>query len=211
MVITANLIIIVITCAISIYAFNNPQIIQQFRHYPYHENSSKNFSGMLTAGFLHANYMHLGVNMWVLYIFGSEVERHLTTLELPQLLGNIIYVMIYITTIIGANYITFMKHKNNAHFSSIGASGAVSGVMFMFILLHPWSTLNLYFAIPIYAILFGIGYLVYSSWAAKNNQNGIDHMAHFYGAVIGMILFIAVSPSIFTDFIKQMTNVPFLH
>ena len=125
-------------------------------------------------------------------------------------MGRVIYLLLYIVMIVLADIPSFIKHKKNYGYSAIGASGAVSGVLFIFILLRPWSQLELYFFIPIPAIVFGILYLIYSSWASKNARDNIGHDAHFYGAVAGMVLSAILLPNILGEFIQQfVTGLPF--
>ena len=90
------------------------------------------------------------------------------------------------------------------YFASIGASGAVAGILFMYIMLNPWAMLGLFAIIPVPAILFGGLYLWYSSWASKNSHDLVDHDAHFFGAVTGMIILVAIQPSVFGIFIQEV-------
>jgi len=101
---------------------------------------------------------------------------------------------------------TFGKDKDNFTYSSIGASGAVSGILFMFILFNPWRILELYFIIPIPAIILGILYLWYSSWASKNQQDMIDHEAHLYGALSGIMLMLFLIPSSLPRFMERIVT-----
>lgn len=205
---TANLLIIILTCIVSYYGFNNQSIFHRFKHYPYQEERDKNFIRWLTAGFLHGSMPHLAINMLVLYQFGTAVEYYFMS-QKGIVLGRSIYVLSYVLMIVLANIPTYLKHKNNPRFASIGASGAVSGILFMFIMMQPWTKLKLFFVIPCPAILAGILYLIYSSWASKNSNDYIDHDAHFYGALAGIVLMISLNPSIFNEFVQKVSNLPF--
>ncbi|MEM8907573.1 MAG: rhomboid family intramembrane serine protease [Bacteroidota bacterium] len=197
-----TLVLIIVTCLISYQAFNNRSMFEQLLHSPYREAHSKEYYRFLTSGFVHGSPMHLLINMYVLYMFGQAVEYYLLQ-EFGPLMGRINFLVIYLLTIIFGDLPTFIKHRNNAYFSSVGASGAISGILMVFILFNPWAELLLFFIIPMPAILAGILFLVYSSWASKNTNDRIDHEAHFYGAVFGCLLCLVMKPSIFAEFLQR--------
>ena len=105
---------------------------------------------------------------------------------------------------------SLIQHKDNSYYAALGASGAVSGILFSYIVFRPWSTLYLYFAIPVAAIILGLVYLAYSSWASKNSNDNIGHDAHFYGAVSGIVLTLILLPQSGPEFIRQfLSGLPF--
>ncbi|MBL0082650.1 MAG: rhomboid family intramembrane serine protease [Saprospiraceae bacterium] len=106
-----------------------------------------------------------------------------------------------------SNVPTYLKHRDNAHYRAVGASGATSAIVFSFIVFEPTAMLGLFFILPIPAVLFGILYLFYSSWAGKKNADNIDHEAHFYGAVAGFLFTIAMKPALFSLFIHKIVSV----
>lgn len=197
-----TVLIIIITVIVSFLCFENRQLFDQLKHHPVSEANNKEWYRMISSGFLHADYFHLGINMYVLYGFGSFVERQFLS-HYGTVQGRIIYLLLYLVMIIIADIPSFIKHRNNYGYSAIGASGAVSGILFIFILLRPWAPLELYFFIPIPAIIFGVLYLLYSSWASKNARDNIGHDAHFYGAVAGMVLAAFLLPYVLGDFVDQ--------
>jgi membrane associated rhomboid family serine protease len=201
-----TLIIIIFTCLLSYSCFENTTLFNKLCHYPYEEHRDKEYLRLLTSGFLHGSWMHLGINMFVLYQFGSYVEDVFRLQLFGDLWGAIFYLAIYLLVIIIADIPTFLKHKNNASFRSVGASGAVSGLVFITILFQPWSKIYLYAVIPIYNILAGFLYLGYSYYASKNSDDNIDHEAHYYGALAGMALTIALKPDVFTIFIQKLLH-----
>ena len=204
-----TLLIIIITCVISYICFENRALFDKLKHHPVSEANQGEWYRMITSGFLHGDYFHLGINMYVLYGFGSYVESAYLH-QYGDAMGRFIYLLLYLVMIVLADIPSFIKHKNNYGYSAIGASGAVSGVLFIFILLAPWSQLELYFFIPIPAIVFGVLYLLYSSWASKNAKDNIGHDAHFYGAVAGMVLSSILLPFILGNFIQQfISGLPF--
>lgn len=170
---------------ISISAFSNYSIIERFRHYPYQEYRDQSYYRWLSCGFVHGSYVHLILNVFVLYQFGAVVEgRLIRTLGLVP--GSTVFLTMYLLILILSCLPTYFKHRNNASYASIGASGAISGILFVYIYHYPNAMLSLYFIIPIPAFLFGLLYLLYSWWAAKNTSDGIDHDAHYYGAILGL-------------------------
>ena len=201
----ATYIIVGITVLVSFYAFKDQTIFHHYRHYPYAEKRNKEYLRFLTSGFLHGSQTHLLVNMYMLYMFGSIGER-IYQQFFGSTMGSLLFALMYLTCIIAADLPTFLKHRDNPNFASIGASGAVSGAIFLYIFTFPWDTLLLFFIIPVPAIILGIGYLIYSSWASKNTKDMIDHDAHFYGAIYGIIFTLIVHPSSWNRFIFVLIN-----
>jgi membrane associated rhomboid family serine protease len=200
-----TIIIIILTCVISFACLNNGSLFNSLAHYPYEEHRQNQKYRWLTSGFVHADFFHLFINMFVLSNFGSEVERlfiqtHGTTA------GTIMYPLFYLFMIVLANLPTYSKHKNDSTYRAIGASGAVAAVLFSFIVFHPVSILQLYLFLPIPAVLFGVLYLWYENWAGKKQMDNVGHDAHFFGALAGFIFTIAMKPSLFGDFIFQIKN-----
>lgn len=171
---------------ISIWAFSNPGLIDQGKHYPYVEHRQRSYHRWFTCGFLHANWLHLFLNVFVLWQFGTVVER-MYQLKFGQFYGSLAFLIVYLLILLGSNYPTYIKHKNNPSYASIGASGAISGVLFIYILYFPTRLLFLFGLVPLPGIVFGLLYLYYSWWASKNTSDIIDHDAHYYGAVLGVV------------------------
>ncbi|WP_010179151.1 rhomboid family intramembrane serine protease [Aquimarina agarilytica] len=144
---------------------------------------------MFSSGFLHADWSHLIFNMYTLYIFSPIVI---------SFLGNLNYLIIYVASLGLGSAFSYLFHKNEPHYSAIGASGAVSGILYASILLYPQMELFIMFIpIPIPAYVFGIGYLLYSIYGMRSNRDNIGHDAHFGGAVAGYIVTLALQPSLF--------------
>ncbi|TVR88184.1 MAG: rhomboid family intramembrane serine protease [Saprospirales bacterium] len=200
---SATVILVIITCIISYQAFNQPHLIERYKHYPVREAGMGEFYRLLSAGFLHGGWLHLLINMFVLWMFGEIVENMYKVL-FGNTLGVILYVVMYLSCIAVANVGTFFKHRNNPSFASIGASGAVSGVVFIYILADPWALLYLYGLIPIPGIIAGVLFLWYSSWAGKRGGDLIDHDAHYYGAVYGVAFTILLNPGMLWLFFENL-------
>lgn len=205
---SVTLLIIIVTGLISAQALNNRNVFDSLRHHPYTEHRSKEYFRLLSAGFLHGSWLHLIVNMYVLHIFGGHVEREFLV-DFGVTKGRIFYLLFYLLGIIAGCLPTFLKHKDNSSFASIGASGAVSSVLFAFVYFYPWSELRLFFAIPIPAIVFAVLYLGYSSYAGnKGGRTIIDHLGHFGGAVWGIIAIVGLMSHRLDDFLEALMNVP---
>lgn len=143
---------------------------------------------MFSSGFLHGDYGHLFFNMLSLYFFADVV---IYALGVPQ------FVILYVASLLIGNLLSFYFHKDEYHYSAVGASGAVMGIIYAAILLNPQGKLYLYFAFAIPAWLFGIGYLMYSIYGMKKRIGNIGHDAHFGGAVAGYALTLIFAPQLF--------------
>ena len=209
MTLSITLVIVVVTCIVSIACFNNRALFDQLKHYPIAEHKNGEYYRLLSSGFVHGSWWHLGINMFVFHEFGRTVELVFTS-QYGEPLGRTIFLLAYLAMIVIGDLPTLKKHANNPGYASIGASGATSGILFMYILLFPWRNLYLYFAIPVPAIILGVLYLLYSSWASKNQRDMIDHDAHYYGALAGILLMIGLIPSTLPEFISRLTaGLPF--
>lgn len=144
---------------------------------------------LLSSGFLHADTQHLLFNMLTLYFFADVVI---------QLLNPLYFIIIYLGSLLLGSLLSLYFHKNEYHYSAVGASGAVTGILYSAILLQPGMNLYMFFIpIPIPAYVFGIAYLLYSIYGMKNRIGNIGHDAHFGGAIGGFIITLILSPSLF--------------
>jgi membrane associated rhomboid family serine protease len=198
-------IIIAVTTLISIGAFNNYQLFEQWKHWPYAEARRNQGYRMLTGGFLHGDYGHLILNMLTLYFFGPLLEQFFSIIipEAPK----IAFVAFYVLAIVAASYATFVKHKDNPGFASIGASGATAAVLFACILFAPTIGIMMFFIpIPIPGFIFGIFYLWYSARQAQQGTDNIDHLAHYFGAIFGFVFPLIFQPSLAIHFFEQISG-----
>ena len=164
-----------------------------FRKYQFHIGSIRAGEQirMVTSGFLHADLTHLAFNMLTLYFFAPVVSGAL---------GNYSFLLIYFASLLFGNLLTLFIHKNDYNYSAIGASGAVTGIIYSAILLDPSLQIFLFFIpIPIPAYLFGIGYLLYSIYGMKAKKDNIGHTAHFGGAIGGYVFSILIHPQILQE------------
>jgi len=186
-------IIVAITCIVSYLAFQNRELLDKLIFHPYtvaREGSEK--VRFLTNGFIHADMMHLILNMYVLYMFGSTVEIIFVNQLFDPMIGRVLYLLLYFGAVIVACIPAFMKHKDNPNYRSLGASGGTSAILLAYCLFYPWNWLLLFFIIPIPAIVAAFGYLLYSSYMSKQTSDNIAHDAHLGGAVFGIIFTLIV-------------------
>lgn len=203
---TVTLLLIGITVVVSYSAFNNNELLNKCMFYPVAIKQRNEWWRFFTHGFVHADLTHLLFNMLTLYFFGPIVET-----IFGGLFGNpFIYPLFYILALFSSSVPSFEKYKANSSYMALGASGAVSAVLFATILFDPWQTLRLYFAIPIPAIVFGVLYIWYSSYMSKHGRDNIGHDAHLWGAVFGLIFPLALRPSLFFNFLELMKHPRFL-
>jgi len=201
-----TLFIIIATAAISILAFSNKQIMDKLLFSPYKTIHNKEWHLLITHGFVHADYMHLFINMFVLMSFGAAVEDIFGSLKLNGIIHNatLNFCMLYFGGIVIASLTTLKKYKDNSYYQSVGASGAVSAVVFTYIFFDPLSKLLFMFIIPIPAIVFGIAYLAYSHYMSKKEGDYINHDAHFVGSVFGFIYPLLIDPKLFLIFLNKL-------
>jgi len=197
--------IIVITVLISLIAFNNHSINSKFIFDPYAIKYRKEWWRFITSGFLHADFFHLFINMFVLFSFGQATEQYYFYAFKEK--AYILFPLLYLSAIFAASASTYEKHKNNPAYRSLGASGAVSAVVFTTILFNPWSKIYLYGLIGLPGILMGIAYLVYSWYMSKKDADHINHEAHFYGAVYGIVFTLVFKPALFLFFVRQLVGI----
>ncbi len=181
--------IIIITVATSVLAFYQDGVMSRLLFNPYQVFHRKEIYRLITHGFLHADWVHLGINMIVLYSFGRNVEAWMGQLKQQGLINNplFVYGILYFGGIVISSLITLYRHRNNVYYNSVGASGAVSAVIFTSIFFAPLAKIYFFGIIPIPGILFGLLYLIYSSYMSRRSTDNINHDAHFAGAVFGFI------------------------
>ena len=195
-----SFIIIGVTVVISYLAFNNSNIINEFIFHPYTVKRKKQWYRFITHGFLHGDFNHLLFNMLTLFFFGPDVEAFFR-LELGVMKGNLAFIALYFLCMVLSAVPSFIKHKDNTYYRSLGASGAVSAVIFAFVLKFP----TVWFIFPpVPAFVYAILYLAYSAYMAKRGRDNIGHDAHFVGAVMGLLLTVAFIPSVFPEFVNTL-------
>jgi len=201
-----TIIIIVITVIVSILCFQNQDLFMKLRFSPYLVRTKNQTYRFFTHAFVHADWMHLLVNMFVLYNFGSIVESFFS--ENFGGKGIPYFIILYLGGILFSSLPAFWKHQHDHTYSSIGASGAVSGVLFSCILFAPLSGIYLMFIpIPIPAVIFGILYLAFEAYSARKASDNIGHDAHFWGAIYGVIITLMLDHNVGLLFINQIKGI----
>ena len=189
---TITLLIIIITSLVSIGGFSSQKIINDLIFYPPAVSQNNQWYRFISCGLIHANFMHLVFNMYGLYIFGEYVESAFISIFGKN--GGFIYLAMYVTALIACLLPTYKKHKEDYYYRSLGASGAVSAVIFAFILLFPLQKLGIIFLpVMIPGFIFGLIYLGLSYWSEKKSADNINHSAHIWGAIYGIVFLIIVA------------------
>lgn len=192
--------IIIITVLVSIAAWQSRPLFERLIFWSPAIRRGQ-IDRFITHGFIHADAMHLLFNMFTLYFFGRIIERFYISK-----FGSLGFVAFYVLAIIAAIIPTFLKHKNNPNYASLGASGAVSAVLFAFILFAPWQTIYLFAVVPIPAILFAVAYTAYSIYADRRGTGNTNHSAHLYGAIFGVVATLVIEPQLIGHFIAALLN-----
>lgn len=201
-----TLLIVIITVLISVAAFRKRELLYRLDLSPARVVHQKEYYRIFTHAFLHADYFHLGINMLVLYSFGSYIEEVFAQMEDDGLIfsGPFFFILLYISSIALASFSTLIRYRNNEEYSAVGASGAVSAIVFSYIFFAPLQKILFYMVLPIPGILFGILYLIYSSYMSRRSKDNINHSAHFWGAVVGFVFPILLEPSLFLGFLEKL-------
>ena len=196
--------IIIITGITSYMAFNNPELNAKLIFNPYTINKRREWHRFWTYGLLHANWIHLALNLFVLFGFGTSVEKaykaHFGNL------GSVYYLMLYVLGLSASTLYDYFKHRENWNYNAVGASGAVSAVLFAAILFHPTEILHIYAIIPMPAVIAGALYLIYSYYMARRGNDNIGHDAHFWGAVWGLAFTAMLDYRILFEFWYQISS-----
>lgn len=193
-----TLIILILTCIISFTAFSNPRVVNDLIFYPPAITQRNQWYRFITCGLIHADIAHLAFNMFSFYMFGGFVEE--AFMSYLGAMGKPLYLAMYVTGLIICLLPTYFKHRNDYHYRSLGASGAVSAVVFAGIFLSPTSKIGILFIPPIIpGFIFGVLYLAASAYMSKRGGDNINHSAHFWGAVWG-VAFVIVSFWVLYDY-----------
>lgn len=199
---TITLSIIVLTSLISVAAFNNTRLLEDLIFWPPAISVRKQYYRFFTCALVHADIIHLAFNMLTLYFFGRYLEAHyMGELGLP----HFYYLVLYVGAVIVANIPTYLKKRDDYSYRSLGASGGVCAVLFAFILLRPWAQITV-IVLPMPAILYAVLFLAYSVYMSKRGGDNVNHDAHFWGALFGIIFTIAVRPGIIQSFLNELSH-----
>jgi membrane associated rhomboid family serine protease len=200
-------IILLLTVVTSIIGFSNPTFLSKGMLNPYMVHNRKEYWRLISSGFLHAGFFHLLINMMVLLGFGTVVEMYYR--EAFPANGKIYFTILYLGSILVANVPSLNKHKDNVYYNSLGASGAIAAILFASILFDPWQKIYIFGVLPLPGVILGPLYLFFEYTMSKRGGTNINHDAHFYGAIFGLLYTIILDPTILKYFINVLMNPPF--
>lgn len=191
----------------SVIGFSNDSFISKTILWPYGIKRQKQFGRFITSGFIHADWMHLFFNMFSFYFFGRIVEI-IFTRALPM--GQLWYVLLYFFALIVSDIPSYLKYKDTPSYRALGASGAVSAVVFAAIIFDPWQQLQLFGVISVSALIFAVIYIVYCVYMGKRSADNINHDAHLWGSLFGfaftVVLLLALRSDAFPYILEDIKN-----
>ena len=196
--------LIIVTGLISWQAFEKRRLADRLILWPPAVSRHRQFERLVTYGFIHADWAHLIFNMITLFFFGKQIEQFMI-----QLTGSLLtFPLFYLAALVVSILPSYLKNKDNPNYLSLGASGAVSAVLFAFILLSPWTWIFVLF-IPVPAILYAVFYVGYSIWMDRQGRDNVNHSAHLAGAAFGVLFMLCMEPGIFLHFLDHLTKPSF--
>lgn len=194
--------IIGLNVVISLICFSNQETFDKLYFSPYIIQTKKEWYRIFSHAFVHGDLGHLIFNMLTLFFFGRTIES--------QIMSSTEFILFYSSAIVLAALPTFQKQKNNPNYVAVGASGAVSAVMFVLVLYAPWELVYIKFIIPMYYILFAVGYLIYCTYQSKHAKDNVAHDVHLWGGLYGLAYTLLFHPTVLSSFIEQITHPPFM-
>lgn len=199
--------LIIANVVFSFFGFSNRELVDKTIMWPYRVARENQYIRFITSGFLHADYMHLIFNMFTLFFFGRNLEIYFKYYTLG---GNISYLGLYFLALIISDIPSYIKHKDDYNYRSLGASGAVSAVVFATIIFSPWSSIYIYGALKISATVYAVLYILYCVYMGKKNNDNVNHDAHLWGSLFGLVftllLIATLQPSLFTAIFEQLKH-----
>lgn len=217
-----TLIITGITVLVSWRAFNDRNLIERFLMNPYQIKHEKQYYRIFSHALIHADFIHLLFNMYIFYMFGEMLEPVFTSEAMFQrafpeaefwgtALGSAYYILLYVGAVAFATLPSLRKHGDNPNYNSLGASGAVSAVLMVFILFFPTLKLLFFFIIPMPAFLAGVVFFIAEYYLKKSRMTNIAHDAHIWGALFGLLFISVIKPQIWLLFFRQvMEYIPWI-
>jgi len=193
--------ILIVTIATSFYAWNRQDIYQKWIMNPYQVKHHKQYWRFITSGFVHINYTHLFFNMFALFFFGQHVAYYF------GIMGNQLLVILYLLGIVISDIPTYLKYKDVPNYNSLGASGGVAAVLFSSIMFEPLNPIRIMFIpIDIPGFVLGTLYLIYSWYQGKRMSDNINHDAHLFGAIFGLVFTVLLRPGVIVSFVQQIKD-----
>ncbi|MFT7031894.1 MAG: membrane associated rhomboid family serine protease [Cyclobacteriaceae bacterium] len=202
-----TIILIIITIAISMAGWRNPVLQYKLTMNPYAVTKNGQFYRMITSGFIHNNWTHLGFNMFTFYFFGSNIEYLLSRMFGAG--GSYYFIALYVIAIVVSDIPSILKYKDQPNYNSLGASGGVSAIVFCSIMFFPLEKIYLFAIIGIPGFILGIIYIIYSYYEGNRMADNVNHHAHLIGALFGVVFSIFIEPSVALSFIEQVASYRF--
>lgn len=193
-------VILGLTCLVSYLAWKSPRLAQRLILWPPAIARGAQVDRLVTHGFIHADATHLIFNMVTLYFFGSAIEPFFVAR-----IGHAGFFALYLLAIVVAILPTYLRHRSDPNYRSLGASGAVSAVLFSFILFAPWAMI-IVFVVPVPAVLYAVLYVGYSIWMDRRGGDNVNHSAHLWGALFGVVATLVIEPRVWSVFTQQLAN-----
>jgi len=200
-----TVVLIIITAISSYFGINNAAFMERCMFIPYKIKRSGQWDRFITSGFIHKDYIHLLFNMFTFYFFGGVVEQ-LLAYQFGLIVGGVIYVIFYILGIIISDIPTYLKNKDNSYYRALGASGGTAATVFASIIIRPLSDICLFGIVCLPGFALGVMFLIYSAVQARKDSDGINHDAHFYGAVFGIAVILIIFPQSGVNFIQEIIS-----
>ena len=195
-----TLLLIAATCVVSLVAFRTPSLLMRLILWPPAIGRHRQYDRLVTYGFIHADFWHLFFNMFTLFFFGRQIEGWMAAQKGPW-----VFPLFYFSALVVSILPTYLKHQKDPNYRSLGASGAVSAVLFAFILFDPWSKLIIFpIPLPIPAILFAALYVGYTIWMDRNGRDNVNHSAHLWGAAYGVLFTLLLRPGVAGHFTRSL-------
>jgi len=194
--------ILILTCLISVTAFSNQRVMDDLIFWPPAINIRHQYYRFVTCGLIHADFLHLLFNMITLFFFGRALEVYFAG-DLG--LQSYWYPILYISAVVVANIPSYIKRRDDYNYRSLGASGGVCAILFAFILIHPWDRILLY-GIPMPSIIYAALFMVYTIYMAKKGGDNVNHDAHLWGAVYGIVFTAIIRPGVISTFINELQH-----
>lgn len=197
-------IIIGITTVLSLYAMQRPALLSSLMMNPYYTHRNQQYYRFVSSGFVHKDHTHLLFNMFSFFFFGTAIERQFQMMFGEA--GALYFIVLYLLAIVVSDVPTYLKHRNNPAYNSLGASGGVSAVIFAFIIFQPLSKICIYIALCMPGFILGGLYILFSWYQGRRSNDNINHDAHLYGALFGLLFCIVIAPSSIGNFLEQIAN-----
>ena len=203
MALNVTVLLILATVLVSWMAFERPALMARLVFWPAAIRRSHQFDRLVTHGFVHADLQHLLFNMITLYFFGRLVER-----VFAAYIGPVGFLLFYLSALVIAIVPSWLRHWRDPSYRSLGASGAVTAVLFAFILMAPWSLIYVFF-FPIPAVLYAVLFVGYSVWSDLRQRDRVNHQAHLWGAAYGVLFALVLDPRLGPFFLDRLMHPSF--